>query len=61
MEMRWLQDYLKKVRQCDALSDILLGNSGFCIHVDITHLNIVADQVHPFTAMEFSENNILFA
>ncbi len=38
-------------RQCDALANVLLGNLGSCIHVDVTvTLKTVADLILPFTA-----------
>ncbi len=38
-------------RQCDALDNVLLGNLGSCIHVDVTvTLKTVADLILPFTA-----------
>ncbi|KAK1788420.1 hypothetical protein P4O66_016854, partial [Electrophorus voltai] len=53
-------------RQCDALGNILLGKtSGLGIHLDVTltrttYLNIIIDQVHPFTAMVFPNDSGLF-
>ena len=47
---------ISRWRECDALGNVLLGNPGPAIHVDVnltrvTYLNIVADQVHPFIAV----------
>ncbi|KAF7644629.1 hypothetical protein LDENG_00218890 [Lucifuga dentata] len=55
--------YAKKVsrqRQSDDLGNVLLGNFGSCIHVDVTltrttYLNITADQVHFFMTTVFPE------
>ncbi|KAF7654794.1 hypothetical protein LDENG_00064660, partial [Lucifuga dentata] len=52
-------------RQCDDLGNVLLGNLGSCIYVDVTltcttYLNIVANQVHTFMAMVFPDGSGLF-
>ncbi len=40
-------------RKCDALGNVLLGNLGPAIHVDVTYLSIVADHGHSFMETVF--------
>ncbi|MCJ8745752.1 hypothetical protein PDJAM_G00133960 [Pangasius djambal] len=52
-------------RQYDALGNVLLGTLGPGLHVDVTlarttHLNIVADQVHPYMVTVFPNGSGLF-
>ena len=52
-------------RQCDALGNVLLGNLGSSIHVDViltwtTYLSIVADHIHPFMETVFPDGCGLF-
>ncbi len=52
-------------KQCYALGNVLLGNIGSCIHVDVTltrttYLKIVEDHIHSFVAMVFPDDSDLF-